>query len=236
MKRTTKAASGKRVAVGYVRVSTVGQAVEGVSLEAQRARIEAAAAAAGFELVDVFADEGVSGKRADNRAGLKSAIDQVCRTGGVLVVYSLSRMSRSVADTLAIAERLERSGADLVSLSESIDTSSAAGRMMFRMLSVLAEFERDLVSERTAGALAHKKSKGERVGSIPFGMRLAADGVALVADEAEQDIIRLVVELAAAGESTRAIAERLNADGVATRSGGRWHQTQVCRILKARAA
>jgi hypothetical protein len=67
-------------------------------------------------------------------------------------------------------------------------------------------------------------------------MRLAADGVALVDDEAEQAIIRLVVELRAAGESTRAIAERLNADQVATRSGGRWHQTQVVRILKARAA
>ena len=236
MKRAAKAASGKRVAVGYVRVSTARQAVDGVSLDAQRSRIEAAAAAAGFELVDVFADEGVSGKRADNRAGLRAAIDQVRRTGGVLMVYSLSRMSRSVADTLAIADRLERSGADLVSLSESIDTSSAAGKMMFRMLSVLAEFERDLTAERTATALAHKKAKGERVGSIPFGKRLAADGVALVDDEAEQAVIRLVVELQAAGESTRAIAERLNSDQVAARSGGRWNQTQVCRILKARAA
>jgi site-specific DNA recombinase len=229
----TKSKNGKRVAVGYLRVSTAGQATEGVSLEAQAERVTAAAAAAGFELATIEADRGVSGKRADNRPGLQQAIEAACKSRGVLVVYSLSRMSRSVADTLAIADRLERAGADLVSLTESIDTTTAAGKMMFRMLSVLAEFERDLVSERTAGALAHKKATGERVGGIPFGSRLAADGVALVPDDAEQAVIALVRQLAAAGESTRAIAERLNTDGVATRTGGRWHQTQVVRILRA---
>ena len=67
---------------------------------------------------------------------------------------------------MAIAERLEKAGADLVSLTEKIDTTSAAGKMVFRMLAVMAEFERDLVSERTRAAMSHKKSKGEVIGQV----------------------------------------------------------------------
>lgn len=95
------------------------------------------------------------------------------------MVYSLSRLARSTKDAIAIAERLDKAGADLVSLSEKIDTTTAAGKMVFRMLAVLAEFERDLVSERTTAALAHKAGKGERIGEVPFGWTLAADGVTL---------------------------------------------------------
>src|SRR4051794_2919472 len=111
--------------IGYVRVSTEDQATEGVSLDAQRARIESWCALHGATLRDVHVDAGLSGKRADNRPALRAALDSVCAAKGVLVVYSLSRLARSTKDTLTIAERLERAGADLVSLSEKIDTTSA---------------------------------------------------------------------------------------------------------------
>src|SRR4051812_9422716 len=117
------------IAVGYCRVSTEDQAVEGVSLEAQAARIRAWCAANGVELAGSYTDAGLSGKRADNRVALQMALEVVCQARGVLVVYSLSRLARSTRDTLAIADRLERAGADLVSLSEKIDTTSAAGKM-----------------------------------------------------------------------------------------------------------
>ena len=168
-------------AFGYIRVSTTGQAVDGVSLEAQRARIEAYCLLNELELAAVFVDAGISGKRADNRPELQNALNAVCGASGVLVCYSLSRLARSTKDTIAISERLDKAGADLVSLSEKIDTTSAAGKMVFRMLAVMAEFERDVISERTTTAMAHKKSQGERVGEIPFGYQLAADGVMLVA-------------------------------------------------------
>ncbi|MEE9311133.1 MAG: recombinase family protein [Planctomycetota bacterium] len=79
-------------------------------------------------------------------------------------VYSLSRLCRSTKDAINISEQLDKSGADLVSLSERLDTTSASGKMIFRMLAVLSEFERDQISERTKAALAHKKSLGQRVG------------------------------------------------------------------------
>src|SRR6266540_4221445 len=149
-------------AFGYTRVSSEGQATEGVSLDAQRARIAAWCAANDAELIDTFVDAGISGGRADNRPGLQRALDAVCRgKGHVLVVYSLSRMARSTKDTISISEHLHKSGANLVSLSEKIDTTSAAGKMVFRLLAVLAEFERDLASERTKLAAAYKRARGE---------------------------------------------------------------------------
>jgi DNA invertase Pin-like site-specific DNA recombinase len=220
-------------AFGYVRVSTAGQVEDGVSLEAQRARLTAWCVANGFDLVEVFVDAGLSGGRADNRPGLQAALDATCRERGVLVVLSLSRLARSTKDTISIAERLDRSGADLVSLSERIDTTSAAGRMVFRMLAVLAEFERDLVSERTASAMAHKRAKGELVGRVPFGFDLAADGVQLVPNAREQRAVEIIAELRGRGWSLRRIADELTARGVPTKSGGSsWTHTAVARIAE----
>ena len=191
-------------AIGYVRVSTAGQAADGVSLEAQRARIAAAAAAAGLELIAVHADEGLSGKRADNRPGLVAALDAARRQRAVLVVYSLSRLSRSVRDTLSIVESLDKAGAGFVSLTESIDTTTAAGRMMVTMLAGFAAFERELAVERTTAALHHKRAQGQRTGSIPFGYGLAADGITLVEDADEQAVLRRIEDCRAAGLSLRA--------------------------------
>lgn len=125
--------------IGYVRVSTEGQATEGVSLDAQEKKIRAWAELKGVSEVEIFIDAGVSGCSADNREAPQDALRAIAE-GDALVVYSLSRLARSTKDTLEIADRLDRLGADLVSLSENIDTTTAAGKMVFRILAVLSEF------------------------------------------------------------------------------------------------
>lgn len=223
-------------AVGYIRVSTMGQADDGVSLDAQREKIAAWCLANGHELAAVHVDAGLSGKRSDNRPALQAALDDVCRRHGVLVVYSLSRLARSTKDTLDISEKLERSAADLVSLSEKIDTTSAAGKMVFRMLAVLAEFERDLVAERTSCAMQHKRHRGELVGRVPYGFDLAADGVQLVENPGEQRVLELVTELRQAGYSMRQIADELTNRGIETKGRAtKWSFSTVQRILNRAA-
>lgn len=222
-------------AIGYLRVSTSGQAEDGVSLDAQRERIEAWCLANGYTLAAVYVDAGLSGKRADNRPALQSALEDVSNRRGVLVVYSLSRLARSTKDTLAIADQLDKAGADLASLSERIDTTSAAGKMVFRMLAVLAEFERDLVSERTTSAMQHKRANGERVGKVPYGFDLAEDGVNLVANPAEQRVLSLVASLRRSGYSLRAIADELNKRGIPSKSGQQWKHSTIQRIVKRAA-
>ena len=223
-------------AVGYVRVSTVQQATDGVSLDAQRARIAAWCQANGYDLIALHADEGLSGKCATNRPALRAALNDACASKAALVVYSLSRLARSTQDALGISERLRRAGADLVSLSEKIDTTSAAGKMVFRMLAVLAEFERDVIAERTRAAMQHKRRRGERVSrEAAYGFRLTADG-RVEADPTEQRVVELVAGLHAAGWSLRKIAAALEAEGLRPRKGLRWHPQTVARIAAAGSA
>jgi len=217
-------------AVGYIRVSTQGQVDDGVSLEAQEAKVKAWAELNGADPV-IFRDEGISGKRSDNRPGLQAALDAVGR-GDALIVYSLSRLSRSTKDTLTIADALAKREADLVSLSEKIDTTTAAGKMVFRMLAVLSEFERDQVSDRTRFALAHKRNIGEKTGGdVPFGYQVKKGK--LIPDAEEQKTVRLVLDLAGKGLSLREVCRQLEAAGVARKNGSKtWHPQTVRRIIE----
>lgn len=221
-------------ATGYTRVSTQSQKEEGVSLDAQKARIEAWATAHGYELRACEVDAGLSGGRADNRPALQRALSEVCREKGVLIVYSLSRLARSTRDALDIAERLHKAGANLVSLSESIDTTTAMGRFFFTVLAALAALERDLISERTSMAMRHKAANGEYTGGDPpFGYR-AKDG-RVEENEDEQRVIRMMrhwQEKERAGPA--AIARALNRAHVPCR-GSAWHAKSVSRVLQRSA-
>lgn len=217
-------------AIGYIRVSTESQAVDGVSLDAQKAKIESWAMLNDYELKAIHVDAGISGKGMMNRPGLQDALAD-CGKGSALVVYSLSRLARSTKDTIEISDRLAKSGADLVSLSEKIDTTSAAGKMVFRMMAVLAEFERDQISERTSTAMQFKKSKGELVGAVPYGFTLADDGVNLVENPIEQDVIRQARELRESGLSLRKVAAELDRRGLVARSGQPFQSTQIMRMV-----
>lgn len=219
--------------IGYARVSTEGQAVDGVSLDAQRAQIAAWAGAHGGELAGMFVDAGVSGKRADNRAELQKALTLACRTRGVLVVYSLSRLARSTRDAIAIAERLGKARANLVSLTEAIDTTTATGKMVFTLFAAFAQFERDLTSERTSAALQFKRARGERAGNVPFGYKASADGVALEPEPAERAVVERIADLRRSGLTLRAIAASLNRAGIPTRRGSEWRHQYVAAILRS---
>jgi DNA invertase Pin-like site-specific DNA recombinase len=224
----------KKQAFGYVRVSTELQASEGVSLEAQRERIKRWCEADGYELADLFVDAGISGSRSHNRPGLQKALTAVCEAGGALIVYSLSRLARSTIDAITISQRLDRAGADLVSLTEKIDTTSAAGKMIFRLLAVLAEFERDVISERTSTALHQLRRNGKRIsGRIPFGQDLAEDGKTLVPNAVEQLARNRIISRRAEGMSLRAIAQSLNNDGVKTKGGKPWVASSIQSILSS---
>jgi site-specific DNA recombinase len=219
-------------AVLYVRVSTHRQAEEGISKDAQLARARAWSEGMGYRIAGEYQDNGISGKRADNRPGLQKALDVACKQKAALVVYSLSRLARSTKDALSIAERLDKAGADLVSLSENIDTTSAAGKMVFRMLAVLSEFERDLVSERTSAALAHKRANGYKTGgTVPFGYDVDRKGK-LSENPAEQEVVQKIRAQRNHGATLRAIAEGLNGKGYVGKTGRPWSAQTVSGVLK----
>lgn len=236
-----------RTAVGYIRVSTEGQATEGQSLNDQRERIEAYAKAHGYRLVGIEADEGLSGKTADNRPGLQRALRAVCRERGVLVVVKLDRLARSTRDAIELVEQIDGCGADLASITEQIDTATAQGRFVYRLFASLGELEREQIAERTRAALAFRRAHGMKLGSARPGHwqgredrrkagAAAGSAIAAANRRAERapvytEVGPVAAELRGQGLSLRAVAAELNRRGLTTPRGADWHGTQVARLL-----
>jgi site-specific DNA recombinase len=222
-------------AIGYIRVSTDEQAVDGVSLRTQEEKVRAYAALYDLDLVDVVVDAGQSAKTLD-RPGLRRVLD-LLRSGKVdgVVVAKLDRLTRSVADLNRLIEEhfSERAGRQLWSVGDSIDTRSAAGRLVLNILASVSQWERETIGERTRDAMQSKRLRRERVGSIPFGFRLDDDGVHLVEDADEQEVVALVKQLRSSGMSYRQIVVELNGRGIPSKQGGKWHLQSVQRILRA---
>jgi DNA invertase Pin-like site-specific DNA recombinase len=214
--------------IGYIRVSTEGQVVDGASMEAQRRRIHQWAELNEGEVEHIYEDAGISGKTMRERPALLAALEATTK-GKALVVYSLSRLARSTRDMLSIADQLAIRKADLVSISERFDTTTAAGKLMFRMLAVLAEFERDIISERTKAALAVRKSQGVKLGSPNPHAGGAVIGARASAAAKERHGPLLV----AAGDGSLAVrAARLNAAGYRTVRGKPFTTVALWRMLK----
>lgn len=220
-------------AIGYIRVSTQGQADEGVSLAAQRTKIEAWCVAHNYELLAVFEDAGISGGSMAGRDGLHAAM-KAAGKGTALVTYSISRLARSTRDLLAIADRLRKQKAGLVSLSEQIDTGSAMGEFFFTVMGAIATLERKVTGERTRMALSHKKAKGEKYGPVPFGFAEVEGRLVEVRKEAQA--VAEIVRMRQRGLAYRDIADRLNADGVASKRGGKWYASTVRYVVNRQPA
>lgn len=225
-------------AVGYIRVSTEEQAREGLSLEAQEAAIRSYAAMRGLSLVEVVSDAGVSaGKPLESREGGHRVLELVKHNKvRAVVAWKLDRVFRDASDCLNVTGKWDKASVSLHLIDlggQAIDTSTAMGRFFLTVLAGAAEMERNLIRERTKTALAHKKAKGERVGSIPFGYKLAPDGVHLEPEPREQQIIDEARILRAKGLTLKKIASELWRDGLKSRTGNLFVPTQIKRMLEA---
>lgn len=223
-------------AIGYVRVSTEGQAREGVSLDAQGERIEAYAKAKGLDLVEMLVDEGQSGKTLD-RPGLQTLLGR-CRAGmvGHIIVWRLDRLTRRTRHLLSLVEEVFLAGGiELHSVSESLDTSTPHGRFVLTLFGGLAQMERELIGERTRAALAHKRANRQPTSHPPLGFRSNGRRNHMVPVPEELAVVRLILDLWRAGRSYRAIAATLNHDGPPTKQGARWHASTVKKVVDRRA-
>ena len=227
--------------IAYCRVSTEEQALEGVSLDAQEARIRAYCAMRGLELAEVVIDAGVSAyKPLADREGGRRVLEMVrARKAAAVVALKLDRLFRNAADCLEVCGAWDRAGValHLVDLGgQAVDTSSAMGRFFLTVMAGAAELERNQIAERTSTAMQHKRSNGERVGAVPYGFALAADGVHFEPVAAEQEVIALARELRANGMSLRAVAAELASRGRTSRTGKVFEAQQVSRMVEGNAA
>ena len=150
MQRECSPAKALAMLIGYARVSTDDQ-----NLNLQKDALTRA----GCERI---LEDRQSGAKAD-RPGLRDALDYA-RDGDTLTVWRLDRLSRSLKDLIDLVSQLEARGIGLKSLHESIDTTSSSGKLIFHVFGALAEFERNLIRERTQAGLAAARARGRRGG------------------------------------------------------------------------
>lgn len=218
MARQGSAAPAPTRVVTYFRVSTQEQGDSGAGLEAQTAKVQREAEARGWEIVETCTDV-ASGKSMKRRPELARAL--LALSAGhadVLVVAKLDRLSRSMLDFASIVARSQAEGWGIVALDIGVDTSTPNGKLVANIIMAMAEWERELISERTRDALAAVKARGTQVGRR---------------SNVSDDTRALIRTLHAGGKGYGAIARLLNEAGVATAQGGKqWYPATVKTVLK----
>lgn len=220
--------------IGYVRVSSQEQAADGVSLSAQRAKIQAWAAATEASLLDIIEDGAVSGTKhlSEREGGARIArlLEQRRPEADAVIITRLDRLGRNAAETLGHLRCFASGRVGLVSISDRLDLTTPSGRAMASMSAVFAELERDLIGARTAEALARLQSQGRVYGAIPFGY--FREGDRLVPDTDQQRVIKEILELRASRCSFREIAAWLNNEQIPAARGGRWSPMSVRSVCR----
>ena len=213
--------------IAYLRVSTDEQVQSGLGLDAQLSAMEKA-----FGKLDaVFRDEGYSGGNA-NRPGLRDALEAL-GDGDELVVAKRDRLSRDMYLSLWLEKEVKRRGASIRSAAGEGEGDDPTAVLMKRIVDSFAEYERGMIGLRTRAALAQKRSRGERCGGqVPYGYRAHPDGLHLVPDGDEQEVLALIRTLREKGQSLRSIGAELERCGVSTKQGRqRWHPQTIKQIL-----
>ena len=163
----------KPLAAIYVRVSTQEQAMHGFSLDAQQEALENYAKALGYEIYKIYRDEGKSAKDIKHRPEMTQMLkDAQEKKFSAIFIYKLDRFSRSLKDLILTIDMLKELGIDFVSLQDKIETTSASGKLMFHIISAFAEFERNIIGDRTKFGMQRKAKQGGAITKAPRGYKI----------------------------------------------------------------
>jgi len=223
-----------RITVGYIRCSTQEQVRDGETMERQESMIKSYCVQKNITDLRLIVDEGLSGFKS-NRPGFQEVI-RLCREGVVerVIVYDLSRLSRSVRDTLEfIEDTVHRYNISFVSLVQDLDTSTPMGKAFLGFTAIFNQLYRDEISFKTRLAIQHKKSKSERYSSsIPYGYDHDGNGNLIISID-DQHLIALIADLKKKGKSLRSICRHLADNGYKTKTGNaHWHPQTIRDLLE----
>lgn len=223
----------------YARVSTDEQALSGYSLHAQSDQLDRLAAARGWHVAGRYVDDGYSAK--DTRRPALQALLQEAEPGDVVLVYKLDRLTRSVRDLDDLLREFDRRGLQFQSATEQFETTTASGRLFLRIVTEIAQWERETIAERSAMGKRKKVELGEWPGGpIPYGYRAEPSDrtkagrtlLRLVPDPDRAHIVAALFDRYLAGHGMRALCRWLNDEmGVRTAGGARWRVSTLARLL-----
>lgn len=199
---------------GYCRVSTVRQADEGESLDVQRRQIQGYALMNGLQLDRVYIERGVSGSKPLAERPEGAALLAGLQAGDVVITAKLDRMFRSALDALDVLSKLRERGIALHMIDLGGDvTGNGISKLVFTILSAVAEAERDRIRERVSTTKADQRSRNRFLGgTVPFGFTIGQDG-SLEPVPAQQHAINRMREMRRSGGSYRTIAAAMKDEG-----------------------
>jgi len=243
------------LAIGYLRLSPgerkTGQGAGAAGVEAQKADIEAWAAAHGVRISAWFTDTETCGEAGQveeplaDRPGLMGALGAIQAQGaGLIIVQKRDRLARDVMLAAMATRLVERQGARIVAANGVGNGDSPEALLMRGIADLFAQYELAMIRTRTRAALEIKKQRGELTGSVPIGFRAVPSGrvrtlkdgtskavMAIVTDEPEQQAIAMARELGAQGKSLREIGQALAQAGFTSRKAKVFAPAQVARML-----
>ena len=199
--------NNKPLAAIYVRVSTQDQAQHGYSLKAQQEALENYSKALGYEIFKIYKDEGKSAKNMNRPQMIKMLEDAENKKFSAIFIYKLDRFSRSVVDAILTIDKLKKWGVDFVSMQDKIETASATGKLMFHMISAFAEFERNMIGDRTKFGMERKAKEGGFITKAPKGYKLVNKELVINDPEAEQ-VRKIFEEFLNSGISLTQLAKK----------------------------
>lgn len=221
----------KKLVGGYIRVSTERQ-VEGYSIEGQITQTEQYCQFNGYELVDIYADRGISGKSM-NRPELQRMLNDA-KNGKLdcVMVYKTNRLARNTSDLLTIVEELHRQNVEFFSLSERMEVKNSTGKLMLQILASFSEFERNTILENIYTGQRQRALEGYYQGNLPLGYNNIPDNKKeLMINQHEANIVKYIFESYAKGHGYRKIANALNHKGYVTKKGNPFSISAVTYIL-----
>ncbi len=198
----------KPLAAIYIRVSTQDQAQHGFSLDAQQDTLKNYAAALGYEIFRIYRDEGKSAKDLKRPEMINLLRDAESRKFNAIFIYKLDRFSRSLKDLILTIDKLKEWNIDFVSMQDKIETASASGKLMFHIISAFAEFERNIIGDRTKFGMERKAKKGGFITKAPKGYKLV--NKQLIPDENSSSIKTIFEEFLNSQISLTQLAKKYN--------------------------
>lgn len=206
----------KKMVAIYTRVSTTDQAREGHSLEEQEKRLKARSISNDYEVYKVYTDAGISGKSAENRPAYQQMLKDMKKSKfNLIMAFKMDRISRSIIDFEDFFKELKKYNCGIEFLCENIDTTGAAGMMFARILGIFAQFERELIQERTLVGVESAVNKGHFGGKPPLGYKhkLDVSGKHKLKeweiDKDEAKIVKEIFDLCASGKTYFQISKLL---------------------------
>lgn len=209
----------------YIRVSTERQAKEGYSVPAQKENLTKFALEQGWNIFDIYADEGISGKNIEDRPEVKRLINDIkAKKVDKVALYKFDRLTRDMSDTEDIIKLIQECGIEVYTISGgAVDVTTASGRFMIRVSGAVAQLEREQTVERVKFAFVQKVKEGKSLcsGTTSYGYDRPKHQEIQTINVSEAKVVKRIFKMYLDGKTFTEIADLLNAEGIPTKKRGR---------------